>query len=162
MPKARPIEVHVNSMGKKKYKFQELIHSRKGYSFVAIDGKQKTELFRKGYLDGRKKPVHLESTYDSCSGTKEVIVFSSSEYATKINRSQLIGVVPLNQTFLISTREADRFIKLSCEECEHYGTRSCYRQGFRCAEDDREKYRDSTWFTLKKDARKERKRLAFP
>jgi hypothetical protein len=162
MPKPRPVEIHVNSKGKKQYKLQELIHSQKGYVFVPIDGKMKTDLFNKGLLDGRKHPVRLERTYDSCSGTKEVLAFSSTDFSDKISNLQLTGVVPLDQTFLVPTGEADRFLSTICEDCEYLGMHDCFLRDFRCTEIDREKYCDGAWFELKKDLRKERKRLAFP
>jgi hypothetical protein len=162
MPKPKPVEVHVNSKGKKQNKLQELIHSQKGYVFLPIDGKMKTDLFNKGHLDGRKEPFRLERMYDSCSGTKEVLAFSSTDFTDKISNLQLTGVVPLDKTFLISTGEADRFLSTVCENCEYAGMPNCFLQDFRCTEVDREKYRDGAWFELKKDRVRERKQLAFP
>jgi hypothetical protein len=162
MPKPRPVEVHVNSKGKKQYKLQELVHSQKGYVFLPIDGKLKTNLFNKGMLDGRKHPIRIEQTYDSCTGAKDVLCFSSIEFANKICNQQLTGVVPLDQTFIISTGEADRFLSTICENCEYLGIRDCFLRDFRCTEVDREKYSDGAWFELKKEFRTDRKRIAFP
>ena len=163
MAKPRPAFIHVNSTGKKKYKLQELMHSQKGYVFIPIDGNKKTDLFNKGYLDGRKQPIPLEPTYESCSrAAVGVIAFSSTEFADKINFTQLTGVIPLDRTFLITIREADHFLSSVCEDCEYFGMPDCFRKDFPCAEEDREKYRDTTWFELKRESQKERKRLAFP
>ncbi|MEB9897773.1 hypothetical protein P4K96_30660 [Bacillus cereus] len=162
MSKPRPMVVHVNSKGKKQYKLQELIYSQDSYVFIPIDGKMKTDFFNKGFIDGRKRPKRLEMSYDSCPSTKEILAFSSIEYSDKISNQMLTGVVPLNHTFLISTREADRFLSHVCQLCEYYGEPNCFRADFLCAHDDRDKYRDSTWFSLKKEASIERKQHAFP
>lgn len=162
MPKPRPIQLHVNSTGKKQNKLQELIHSQKGFVFLPINGRLKTAIYNKGFVDGRKHPILLEQTYESCSSTDEVIAFSSIHFAQVISNLQLTGVVPLDQTFLISTSEANRFLSSVCEECEYLGEPDCFRRDFRCAEIDRDKYRDGAWFELIKELRKERKRFVFP
>ncbi|MDN4067518.1 hypothetical protein QYF50_06385 [Paenibacillus vini] len=162
MPKPRPIEVHVNSSGKKKYKLQELIHSSNGFAFLPIDGKKKTDLFNKGFLDGRKQPVPLEPTYESCSGTNEVLAFSIKNFSDKVKNLYLVGVVPLDQTYLINSHESDRFLASFCSECEYSGMHNCFSNDFPCADADREKYKDGSWFELKKEVRKERKSFAFP
>ena len=75
---------------------------------------------------------------------------------------ELIGNIPLNRTFLLFCREVERFTKSVCQDCEYYGTPDCFRNEFRCAEDDRDKYREDSWFSLQREVKKERKRLAFP
>ncbi|MDH6674949.1 hypothetical protein M2277_005648 [Paenibacillus sp. LBL] len=162
MPKPRPIQVHVNSTGKKQNKLQELIHSQQGFVFLPLNGKLKTAIYNKGFIDGRKQPIRIEHSYESCSGTVNVLAFSSIDFSHKINGRQITGVVPLDRTFLISANEADRFISSVCEMCDYLGDPDCFRRDFRCSEIDRDKYRDGAWFELKQELRKERKRFAFP
>lgn len=162
LSKPKPVPVHVNSTGKKKYKMQELIHSSAGYVFIPLNGRLKTDLFNKGYVDGRKLSVVLEQSYEDCAGVSEVLAFSSTEFSHKINNRELIGNIPLNRTFLLFCHEVERFTKSVCQDCEYYGTPDCFRNEFRCAEDDRDKYREDSWFSLQREAKKERKRLAFP
>lgn len=162
MSKLTPVPVHVNSTGKKKYKMQELIHSQTGYVFIPLNGKLKTDIYNKGYVEGSTLSVALERSYEDCSGVTEVLAFSSSEFPHKINNQDLVGNIPLNRTFLLFCREVERFTKTVCQDCEYYGITDCFRNDFKCAEDDRNKYREDSWFALQREVRKERKRLAFP
>lgn len=166
MPKPRPIELHVNSFGTKHLKLQEMIHDEEGYLFLPIDGRRKTDLYNKGLLDGRKAAIPLYSTYSECSDLQDAIIAVPRE-AVNSNltlKGEFIGVIQLNRTYLIDTREANRFIQDYCNECEYVGTPQCFRElEFDCAEEDRDKYRDTPYLMRQQEIRRaRRKRMLFP
>jgi len=166
MAKPRPIELHVNSMGAKKHlKLQEMIHDEVGYFFIPIDGRRKTDLYNKGLLDGRKGAIPLFSSFTECSYIHEAVLAIPrgviSSYLSP--KGDFIGVIQLDRTYLIDTREANRFIKEVCFECEYMGTPQCFKKDYRCAEEDRDKYRDTPYRIRQQEIRKaRRKRTPFP
>lgn len=165
MAKPRPIELHVNSKGFKHQKLQELIHDEDKYLFLPIDGQRKTDLYNKGLLDGRKKAIQLFTTYSECSDlASAIIAIPRKPWSSQITKSgAFIGVIQLDQTFLIDTREANRFIEQYCYECEFIGEPLCFKQGYNCADEDRDKYRDTPYLLRQQEIRKaRRKRTPFP
>lgn len=163
MPKSRPVEVHVNSRGRKHMKLQELLHSENTYLFLSVDATYKTTLFNKGFLDGRKHPVQLQASYEESHDECFVLAVERGLVQNKLDaQNQFFGILPLERTFLIDSREADQFIENVCMDCEFYGEAGCYSNNFTCAEEDRDRYRDSPHFEALKETRQERRRQTFP
>lgn len=158
----RPIEVHVNSLGKKHHIFQEILHAEKGYAYVPVDGPMKNKLYNKGFLDGRKKAVPFYKSLFECE-SQWALVFPVPE--KEGNSQHYIGIISLNKTYLISIQEAERFLQNVCMNCECYGISKCYlSSSFDCGRDDRDQYRDGSWFEMQKEIRRNRKnrKSVFP
>lgn len=167
MAKPRPVELHVNSKGAKKHqKLQELIHEEERFLFLPIDGQLKTDLYNKGLLDGRKRAFKLYETYSECSDLETAVIAISREaISTQLTlNNRFTGVIQLDQTFLIDTREANRFIEEFCNECEFVGTPQCFMKiGYDCADEDRDKYRDTPYLMRQQEIRRaRRKHTPFP
>ncbi|WP_336788370.1 hypothetical protein [Paenibacillus sp. MMO-177] len=163
MPKPRPLEVHVNSKGKKYLKLQELIHAEDTHFFLPVDAPRKTDLFNKGFLDGRKAPIPLKTSYAESHEERFVLAIEKGSVISNLDRqNRFYGLVSLEKTFLIEVREADRFIENICMECEYYGEAGCFQNDFKCAVEDRDRFRDSPHFEALKEKREERKRQTFP
>ncbi|KQN96816.1 hypothetical protein [Paenibacillus sp. Leaf72] len=163
MTKPRPIELHVNSFAKNKYlKFQEIIHSENQYYFCEMDGKKKTEFFNRGLIDGRRHGLLLKGGFFHCENVLGVLAIKRCDVDSYINEGLFTGVISLDKTYLIQAREADSFIQNYCLDCEVYGEAACYAN-FACGEEDRDRFKESSWFELQKAKRKERKsNIAFP
>ncbi|MFC5402315.1 hypothetical protein [Cohnella soli] len=163
MPKSRPVEVHVNSRGRKHLKLQELLHSEGTHVYLSVDAKRKTDLFNKGFMDGRKRPVQLQSSYEECREEKFVFAIEKGIVEDKLDdQFRFSGLVSLDKTFLINVREADQFIENVCMDCEYFGEAGCFRNDFACAEEDRDRFRDSPHFEALKEKRQERRLQTFP
>lgn len=163
MPKSRPLEVHVNSKGRKRLKLQELLHSDGDHVFLAVDPKMKTDLFNKGALDGRKHSIQLQSTYDASNEASFLLAVEREAVQGKIDcQLRFFGFVPLDKTYLINVHEADHFYKTVCMDCEFLGDTGCFRNDFACGEEDREQFRDTPHFERLKEIRGDRKRQTFP
>lgn len=159
MGKPRPTILHVNSFGKKRGLFQDLMHSEEGYYFYPLDGKQKTLLFIKGKLDGEKRDIKLFSSFSECltEVVTDVLVFHAQDLNVS-ERKNLIGNVSLDISFLIQVKEAEMFLQTYCYECEAYGESGCAKMmEYFCADEDRERYRDTPWFYKQKEYRLQRK-----
>lgn len=163
MPKSRPVEVHVNSRGRKHLKLQELLHSEEGHVFIPVDAALKTDLLNKGFLDGRKRPIQFNLSYDSSNEERFVLAVEKGIVQGKLDdQNRFYGLVPLDKTFLIHVREADHFIENVCMDCEFYGEAGCFKNDFACAEEDRDRFSDSPHFETLKEIRQERKSQTFP
>ncbi|MGV2886069.1 hypothetical protein [Paenibacillus taichungensis] len=167
MAKPRPIELHVNSKGAKKHqKLQELIHDEDKHLFLPIDGRRKTDLYNKGLMDGRKEAIPLYTSYSECSDLHAAVIAIPRETISSFltPKDEFIGVIQLDRTFLIDTREANRFIQDFCNECEYVGTPQCFKElDYDCAEEDRDKYSDTPYLMRQQEIRKaRRKRTPFP
>lgn len=163
MPKSRPIEVHVNSRGRKYLKLQQLLHSDDEHVFLPVDAKLKTDLFNKGFLDGRKRPIQMQPSYDTSN--EETFVLAIDKGAVQKNMDgqfRFFGLVPLEKTYLIQVHEADQFLKNVCMDCEFHGESNCFKNEFTCGKEDRDHFRDSPHFETLKEIRGERKRQTFP
>jgi hypothetical protein len=163
MLKSRPVEVHVNSRGKKNLKLQELLHSEEDHLFLPVDAVLKTDLFNKGFLDGRKRPIQFKPSYDTSHEEQFVLAVEKLIIQDKLDdQNRFYGLVSLEKTFLINVREADHFIENVCMDCEFYGEAGCFRNEFACAEEDRDRFRDSPHFESLKEIRQDRKRQTIP
>ncbi|WP_103108560.1 hypothetical protein [Brevibacillus reuszeri] len=157
----KPIIVHVNSFGKKRGKFQEIIHSQDEYSFIPLDSRRKTMYFARKLVDGTKESIQLYPDFESSlrEDTKSVLAIEKSkikEYTT--NGLFLSGRVSIQHFHLIEVAEAQRFIRDYCFDCGHLGEPQCAQTlQWHCAEEDRERYQDSAWFEIQKELRKQRK-----
>lgn len=162
MGRPQPIDVHPNSKGKKHLKFQELLHAEEGYAFIPIDGKQKTDLYNKGLLDGRKREIPFFSALTYCESPWSIVVPLPLIVGKTVNNT-FVGVLSLDQTYLVKLSEANAFNENVCMTCESFGTEKCFMMAdFDCGVDDREQYRDTSWFEMQKEIRKHRKQKAFP
>jgi hypothetical protein len=166
LPKPRPIEVHVNSKGTKKHhKFQELIHDEDNFLFLPLDGRLKTDLYNKGLLDGRKRAVAMKRSFADCEEAVFALAVARDVISGQLtSKDEFVGCVSLDKTYLIVTREANRFIQNYCLECEQYGTPQCFKElDYDCAEEDRDRYRDTPYLMQQQEIRKaRRKRTPFP
>ncbi|GAA0854183.1 hypothetical protein ABER99_20645 [Paenibacillus glucanolyticus] len=162
MSRPRPIEVHVNSKGKKHHIFQKLIHADSEYIFIPVDGKLKTDFFNKGLLDGRKKHLPFFTSLSDCESQWAIVIPHQLVNGQLVNRC-FAGVLSLEVTYIIRIKEANAFLENVCMTCEYYGSPQCYlKASFDCGVEDRDRYRDGSWLELQKEIRMERKRLAFP
>jgi hypothetical protein len=143
MPKPRPVEVHPHSMGAKRLKLQEMIHDEEAYYFIGLDGSTKTDLYNKGFLDGRKRPVQLHPYYEDCNNSTWVLALKRKVVRDKVQADNFVSILPLNETFVIVTREAERFKERYCQDCEFAGSSKCFLEAdFDCAEEERDSYKD--------------------
>ncbi|QNR65101.1 hypothetical protein IAQ67_14330 [Paenibacillus peoriae] len=162
MGRDRPIEVHVNSKGSKHHVFQELMHAEDAYAFIPVDGRYKTDIYNQGLLDGRTRAVNFFSTLFECE-SPWVLVLPLQTAKGNLNNNSFVGVVSLAQTYIVRMREAVTFLNNVCMSCGEYGSAKCYLSlTFDCGEDDREQYRDSSWFEMQKEIRRKRKDRVFP
>lgn len=167
MAKPRPLEVHVNSKGARKHlMLQELIHDEEQYLFLPLSGHFKTDLYNKGFLDGRKEVVQLYQTYSECSDMQPAVLSMSRGLVNQDlgKNNEFSGIIRLDKTFLIHTLEANRFIQNYCMDCECIGMEKCYKQlEYDCGEEDRERYRDTPNLMRQQEIRKSRrKHIPFP
>lgn len=140
-----------------------MLHSDNGYVFLAVSPKLKTDLYNKGALDGRKRPVQLLPSYDFFNETASFLAVSREIAREKMNDQFLFsGYLSLDKMYLIDSREADKFYMSVCMDCEYYGETNCFENEFRCGEEDRERYRDTSHFESLKDIRRERKPKTLP
>lgn len=157
----KPIVVHSNSVGKKKGMFQKIIHSECEYYFIPMDGKRKSTIFSKRIVDGTKESIQLYSDFESslCEDTSSVLAIRREQIQTSDRNGLLfIGRASLLYFWVIDVREAHRFITSYCYECEAFGSANCSESmDFYCAEEDRDRYRDSTWLAVQKEIREQRR-----
>lgn len=170
MAKPVPSKLHVNSFGVKKGLLQDIIHSEEGFYFLPLDSKQKTDIYNKGTLDGTKKPIQMYAQYEALPfGDHHSVLVVRSNEIELTNAMQFKGRISLDKLYVISVQEVDTFINSVCFECERYGESNCALQtNYFCAEEDRDRFRDSTWFSVQNEKRQQRKlrreskRTAFP
>ncbi|KGP81942.1 MULTISPECIES: hypothetical protein [Paenibacillus] len=163
MPKAKLVSVHVNSKGRLQLLFQKIISGTEKFYFVPLDGKLKTAIYNRGFLDGRKRKLKCDR--DVPLGVAKHILVIPGALLNDDNFQQgdwFVGTLSLELLYMMSNDEAARFIENECSNCEYQGQPSCFNL-YQCYEDDRDQYMDSPWFDVLRTIRKERKRSkAFP
>lgn len=164
MARPQPKQVHVNSFGKKHHLMQRFIHESSEYYYVSLSGTDKTILYSKLLLDGRKRPVTVSESLESCDDDWVLVFPRSSIPGQSILKDGLfVGYLSLDKTYIIRLSEAQNFQTQFCFECEMYQMESCYAKlDYDCGAEDRERYRDTSWFEIQSEIRAERERKKKP
>ncbi|OMF66937.1 hypothetical protein [Paenibacillus glucanolyticus] len=164
MPKAKPVSVHVNSKGRLKLLFQKIIAGAELFYFVPMDGKLKTAMYNRGFLDGRSKRK-VKCDRDLPLGVAKHILVIPATLLNDDNFQQggwFVGTLSLELLYMMNNDEAARFLESECSNCEYQGQSGCFNF-YQCYDDDRDKYKDTPWFDVLRSIRQERKRSkAFP
>ncbi|MEC2129363.1 hypothetical protein P9G84_10320 [Brevibacillus centrosporus] len=157
----KPIVVHSNSVGKKKGTFQKIIHSVHEHYYIPMDGRRKSTIFSKRIVDGTKESIQLYPDFESSvrEDTISVLAIRREQIQTSDRNGLLfVGRASLQSFWVIDVREAHRFITSYCSECEAFGSANCSESmDFFCTEEDRDRYRDSTWLAVQKEIREQRR-----
>ncbi|SEB27660.1 hypothetical protein [Paenibacillus sp. 276b] len=164
MPKPKPIVLHVNSKGRKKHlMFQKIISGSMDCFFLSMNGHLKTAIYNRGFLDGRKHSIQLEDEFPLYVEAKSILILPKDDLKDGvISGTSFIGVLSLDMLFVIDNQEATTFFEVECDSCEFYGSHACFKN-YDCADEDRARYKDSSWFEHIKFHKKELKRgKAFP
>ncbi|MDC0764859.1 hypothetical protein POF51_29495 [Brevibacillus sp. AG] len=158
----KPNIVHVNSFGKKTGKFQEIIHCEETYYCFPVNRARKSIYYAKQTVDGRKEPIQLYSDFASSLryDTTSVFAIEKNKIQEYIQNGLFFtGKMSIQSFYEVEVSEAQRFVEQYCNECEAIGEKNCAStMELFCAEEDRSKYRDSTWFSVQRELRLERKR----
>ncbi|MCW3793746.1 hypothetical protein OM416_19315 [Paenibacillus sp. LS1] len=167
MARPQPKHVHVNSFGKKHHLMQQFIHEPRKYYYVSLSGTDKTLLYSKVLLDGRKRPVSVSESLENCDD-EWVLVFPRSLVPDQsiLKGGLFTGYLSLDKTYIIRLSAANKFQTQYCFECEMHQVEGCYKMlDYDCGAEDRERYRDTGWFEIQhniREAREEKKNTAFP
>lgn len=124
-----PVEVHVRSKGKKKNIFQKILRSGE-YYILPLTGEMKTNLYNKGILDGRKKPIRLHEETEDFSRFyrfKWLLGVRKSDVEAYLTDQLLFTYkLDITRTFLIYTHEISLIEERWCPWCEECGVNGNY------------------------------------
>ncbi|GAB6427742.1 hypothetical protein bcgnr5372_37950 [Bacillus luti] len=162
MSKPKPKKLHAYSVGKLHWLFQRSLHHNEEYLYLPLTGKKKTDVYNKGFLDGRRIPVSLYTDIEaaaSVNGVKELLVIEKELLGDKLNKdNQLISTLSLSEAFEVKASAVISFLENYCYHCDLFGEKECFAKlSYDCAEEERERFTESHWHQVRIENRKERK-----
>ena len=127
--KSTPSIIHVRSKGKKSNIFQKIIRSE-NYYLVPLTGEIKTDLFNKGIVDGRKKPIQLyieRTDFSRFYSFKWILAIEKHLIDAYVSADMKFTYkLALSKTYLLYTNEINLVEEKWCPLCEECGVNEDY------------------------------------
>lgn len=158
MGKPRPTEVHPYSKGVNKFLFHDIVINNHAYHYILMDGKQKTDAYNKGSINGMKKPVPLytfssyvedkEPSKENQRNTKEkwLLAIPKEVVSSRMideKKSLFVGKVGVVKTYLLKMHNIETFLEYNCtlRECPYQGAEDCFKKNpFDCSSPNRKRH----------------------
>lgn len=142
------------------------MHSEYEYIFYPMDGERKTMLFLKGYF-GNSNSIRVFDSFEDALYTSKLCILAIPKQEVKkhlvnklVNNQTALYFtdrISLAKTYIMNTKEILQFRKNVCDQCESYGSPSCFaeRNGY-CADDEgRDYFRDGAGIEYRRERSRE-------